>query len=135
MSQPSLIAQLGNKLLSHVLTGARPVSAGDGVDLATWKTGGGYVDLSGFIYFSGTLAASLTAPTGGTLGVELWGFKLGQWWLVGSLNNAAAIPIVSATLGAVTKSDLIGGFDRLFVAATTSAGTVTAQFVPLEVLL
>ena len=81
------------------------------------------------------MAASVTQPAGGTVGVEVWGFKLGQWWRVAVLNGGNAVPIVSNTLGESERVDFLGGFDRLFVAGVASAGAVTAQFVPYEVVL
>jgi hypothetical protein len=129
----SLVAQLTDRVVQHALTGARPASASDGVDLAAWKTST-YGPVSIEIYLDGTAAATITAPTGGTLGVELWGFKLDQWWFLEPLNAGAAIPIASNTLGAAQGVDGVGGFDRLFVAGTISAGTGSAQFVPFEVL-
>lgn len=130
----SLVAQLTNLAVSHALNGVRPSALTDGADLTTWKTQGAYGFVSALIYFDGTAAASCTAPTGGSSGVELWGLKSGQWWLIGSLNGGTAIPIVSDTLGNVLQTDLVGGFDRLFVAGTASVGTVTPQFVPLEAM-
>jgi hypothetical protein len=130
----SLVAQLTDQLLQHALTGARPASPTDGVDLAAWKSGGAYGPVTAQIYLDGTAAATIAAPAGGAAGVELWAFRLGQWWLVGVLHAGAPIPIASATLGATERIDDVGGFDRLFLAGTPSAGTVTAQLVPLEVL-
>jgi hypothetical protein len=136
MSTRSLVAQLTDRAVQHALTGNRPTSATDGVDLSTWKSGGVYSPDFVEIYFDGTAAATVSAPPGGTIGVELWGFKFGQWWLTTALNVGAVIPIASDTLGAAQRvEDVVGGFDRLFVAGTASAGTVTAQFVPLEVIL
>lgn len=134
VSTRSLVAQLADRLVQHLITGTRPVLATDGVDLATWKTGGAYGPVSAAIYFDGSAPATLTAPTGGAIGVELWGLKLGQWWLIGALNAGAAIVIVSETLGSTLQVEGVGGFDRLFVAGTSSAGAATAQLVPLEVL-
>jgi hypothetical protein len=130
----SLVAQLADKVVQHALTGARPSSPTDGVDLSSWKTGGAYGPVSIEIYFDGTTAATIGVPAGGTLGVELWGWKLGQWWVLAPLNAGAVIPIASDTLGAAVEVDGVGGFDRLFVAGTMSAGAGTAQFVPFEVM-
>lgn len=134
MPTRSLVAQLTDKLVQHAINGARPAAPTDGADLATWKVGGAYGPSSVAIYLDGTAPATIAAPAGGSLGVELWGFKLGQWWLIGSLNASVAIPVASDTLGSVVQLEGIGGFDRLFVAGTPSAGTVSAQLVPLEVL-
>jgi hypothetical protein len=130
----SLVAQLTERGVQHTLTGNRPASAADGVDLATWKSGGAYGPVTAQIYLDGTAAATIAAPAGGSAGVELWGFKLDQWWLVDVLHAGASIPIASDTLGDTERIDDIGAFDRLFVAGTPSAGAVTARFVPFEVL-
>jgi len=130
----SLVAQLTDKLVEHAITGARPTRSTDGADLVTWKTGGAYGPISVAIYLDGSATATVTSPTGGAIGVELWGFKLGQWWLIDVLNLGAPIAIVSDTLGATEQLDGVGGFDRLFVAGTLSAGNATAMFVPIEVL-
>lgn len=130
----SLVAQLTERTVQHALTGARPASATDGVDLASWKSGGAYGPVTAQIYLDGTAAATIGSPIGGSAGAELWGFQLGQWWLVGTLHAGTPIPIVSDILGATERIDDIGGFDRLFVAGTPSAGAVTARFVPFEVL-
>lgn len=130
----NLAAQLAERVVQHPITGARPALPSDGVDLATWRRGS-YTPVSARVYFDGTTAATVTVPTGGTAGVELWGFKLGQWWLIASLHAGAAIPIAADALGATEHIEGIGGFDRLFIAGTLSAGTGVVQFVPLEVVL
>jgi hypothetical protein len=103
----SLVAQLTERAVQHTLTGARPATVNDGADLTTWKTQGAYGFVSALIYFDGSAAANVTAPTGGTAGVELWGLKQGQWWLIGSLNAGSTIAIVatrSATFSRRTRS-------------------------------
>lgn len=132
--QRSLVAQLTDKLVQHDLTGARPVAKTDGVDLSTWKTGGAYGPIAVAIYFDGSESATIASPAGGAIGVELWGLKLGQWWLIDALNHGVAIPIASDTLGSTAQLDGVGGFDRLFVAGSISAGSGAALFVPMEVL-
>jgi len=134
MTTRTLVAQLTDKLVQHALTGARPTSPTDGVDLATWKTGGAYGPVSLVIYFDATAPATIAAPAGGSTGVELWGFSLGLWWLIAVLNAGLPIPIASDTLGSAEQLDGVGGLDRLFVAGTLSAGSCSAQFAPLEVL-
>lgn len=130
----TLVAQLTDKLLQHALTGLRPSAQTDGVDLSIWKTGGAYGPVSAALYFDGTDAAGVGAPTSGGLGVELWGFKLAQWWLIDVLNDGAPISIVSDSLGSTAQVDGVGGFDRLFIAGAVSAGAASALFVPLEIL-
>lgn len=132
------VVQLVERVQSHALTGVRPSASSDGVDISSWRSAG-YGPFSVQVYFDGTQAANVTQPTGGTVGVEVWGFKtvngIGQWWRCAILNGGNQIPIVSDTLGETERVDSIGSFDRLFVAGTASAGTVTALFVPLEVIL
>jgi hypothetical protein len=127
------IAQLTDKVQAHQLTGARPVATTDGVDITPWRSGA-YGPIAVQVYLDGTAPANITAPTGGTAGVELWAFKLGQWWRAATLNGGNSIPIVGDTLGETERVDFLGGFDRLFTAGTASAGTATAQFVPYEVV-
>lgn len=135
---PERIVQLVEKVQGHTLNGARPSGATDGVDTSSWRSGA-YGPFSLQVYFDGTQAANVTQPTGGAVGVELWGLKTvngaAKWWRVAILNGGSQIPIVSAALGESEKVDLVGSFDRLFVAGTGSAGTVTALFVPYEVIL
>jgi len=130
----SLVTQLTDKLIGHALTGSRPTSPTDGVDLAAWKTGGAYGPVSVVIYFDGTAPAAIAAPAAGSTGVELWGFSLGLWWLIAVFNAGVAIPIASDSLGSVEQLDDVGGFERLFVAGTVSSGSASVQFAPLEVL-
>ena len=134
MVHRQLVTQLVHQVVSHQLSGARPAAPTDGIDLASWQSGA-YSPTEAQLYLDGTAAASVTAPTGGTAGVELWGFKLGQWWLIGSLRSGAAIPIASDVLGAAERIAGIGGFDRLFLAGTASTGTITARLVPVEAAL
>jgi hypothetical protein len=126
------IAQLANLVQTHQLNGNRPAAATDGVDLASWRSGT-YGPIAVQVYLGGSAAASVTAPAGGAA-VEVWGFKLGAWWRVATLGGGAQIPIAGPGQGATERVDYLGGFDRLFVAGTASAGTVTAQFVPYEVV-
>lgn len=130
---PERVVQMVERVQVHTLTGARPAAAGDGVDTSSWRSGN-YGPIATQIYFDGDQTANVTQPTGGAVGVELWGFKLAQWWRIAILNGGNQIPIASATLGESERVDFAGGFDRLFVAGTASAGTVTVQFVPWEVV-
>ena len=135
---PERVAQLTEKVQTHALTGARPSGLTDGVDTSSWRSAG-YGPFSVQIYFDGSAAANVTQPTGGAVGVEVWGLKtingLTQWWRVAILNGGNQIPVVSDTLGESELVNAIGSFDRLFVAGTASAGTINALFVPLEIIL
>jgi hypothetical protein len=135
---PERIVQMVERAQSHVLTGARPVSVADGVDTSTWRSGA-YGPFSAQIYLDGNQAASVTQPTGGTAGVEVWALKTvngsTQWYRIAVLNAGSPIPLVSDVLGESERLDFIGSFDRLFIAGTASAGAVTATFVPYEIVL
>lgn len=78
-------------------------------------------------------ARTITSPTGGSSGVELWGCEQSQWSLIGLLNNGADITIIADTQSWSVTVDLGRSYDRLEVAGTKSAGTVTKQFIPIEV--
>ncbi len=117
---------------SATAIGARPALSTDGVDVTTWRPDGKRSPRLAQVFIAGSTAASITEPSSGTIGVELWGYVLGQWWLLGALNSGNAIPIVSATQGHAETLNEIGDFDRLAVAGTVSAGTATYVFAPLE---
>ena len=76
-------------------------------------------------------ARTVTSPTGGTSGVELWGCEQAQWSFIGLLNNGADISIVANTQSWITVVDLGRSYDRLEVAGTGT--NVTKQFIPIEV--
>lgn len=124
---------LAHRIVQHGLTGVRPSAATDGVDLAGWKQAG-YGPTRATIYIDASQATTIAAPTGGTIGAELWGFALDAWWFLGSLNGGAAIPIAGNTLGSALEVGGLVGYDRLFVAGTPDAGTATVKLAPHEVL-
>lgn len=127
-----VIELLKGKATAGLTIGARPALITDGVDITTWRPDSKRSPRLVQMFISGTGAASITEPASGTIGVELWGYTLGQWWLIGALNSGAAIPIVGATQGFAQSLNEIGDFDRLAVAGTVSAGTATVVFAPLE---
>ena len=133
MSQTrSLVALLEEKLVQVAISATRPSSGSDGVDITSWRTGGAFSSPLATVFVDGSQAANVTSPTGGSNGVELWGFRLSQWWLIGYLNNGSAIPVVGDTQGFAQEIDVVGVFDRLAVAGTMSAGSGTAKLVPME---
>lgn len=112
--------------------GARPALAGDGVDVTSWRPDGKRSPRDLQLFIAGTVAASITAPGGGTVGVELWGYKLGAWWFNCSINGANAVPIAGAGQGYAQPVYELGDFDRLAIAGTVSAGSASVVFAPLE---
>lgn len=135
MSTRSLIVQLTDRAVAHPLTGARPMSPIDGADITGWRSGA-YAPPAAVIYLDGLAPATVGPPRGGAAGVELWGYQLDQWWLLGPLNGSAPVPIAGDQLGAalLVEGLGVGGYERLFVAGTMSASSGVARFVPLEVI-
>ena len=130
--QRALVALLEDKLVSVAVAAARPAVAGDGVDITSWRTSGQFSGPLAAIFLDGSQAQTINSPTGGASGVELWGYRLSQWWLIGYLNAGTAIPVVGVDQGFAAEVNVIGIFDRLAVAGTPSAGTTTAKLVPME---
>lgn len=113
-------------------TAARPSAAGDGVDTTALR---GYGRITIVIDADG--ARTLSDPTGGTEGVELWGYESGaaQWSRIGILNNGADIAVIADTQSWAVTLDLGRSYSRLHVAGTISAGAITYRIVPIEVLV
>lgn len=126
-----LVALLKDRATSAVAIGARPSVAGDGVDITAWRSGA-FTCAQATVLVDGSAAAALTAPGAGTEGVELWGYVLSQWWLIGSLHDGNQINIAGDSQGFAQVLNDLGAFERLAVAATVSAGSATAKFVPME---
>jgi hypothetical protein len=126
-----LIAPLWELLTLGAVVGARPSAAGDGVDIAAWRKSA-YTPELAVVLLDGTLAAGLTAPGGGADGVELWGYVNSLWKFMGSLKSGGQINIIGATQGYAEEVQHVGIATRLAIAATVSAGVVTATFAPLE---
>ncbi len=127
-----LVAPLFELITAGTVVGARPTVAGDGVDITPWRKSA-YTPELALVQLTGTLAASLLAPATGNDGVELWGYVNGIWCFMGALKGGAAIAIVGATQGHAEEVQHVGIATRLAIAATVSAGVVTATFTPIEV--
>jgi hypothetical protein len=114
---------------THTVSATRPSAAGDGVDTSGFFIGWSRVSIT----LDADAARTLTSPTGGTAGVEVWGRAAGQWSIVGRLNSGTDIPLPGDTQGWIGTIDLGRSFDRLAVAGTPSGGTITAKFAPVLV--
>lgn len=134
MSLRSMVALLEEKALQVAVVATRPSAAGDGVDISSWRSSGNFSNPVAAVFVDGSQAQTVDSPTGGSSGVELWGYRFSQWWLLGFLNNKTAIPIAGAAQGFAQQVDVIGIFERLAVAGTVSGGAATAKLVPLEAL-
>jgi hypothetical protein len=128
----NLVALLESKLVQHTISATRPSGPSDGVDVTPWRTNGQFAGELAVVFIDGDQALSVSSPTGGSAGVELWGYRLSQWWLIGYLNDGTQISITGAAQGFAQQANVIGAFDRLAVAGTPSVGTVLAKFVPLD---
>ena len=127
-----VISLLKSYVTATVAVGDRPSAASDGVDITTWRLDSSNAPRLAQVFIDGSGAASITSPSDGSIGVELWGYTMGQWWLIAVLNSGNDIPIAGDTQGFAQSVNEIGDFDRLAVAGTVSAGSATAKFAPLE---
>lgn len=126
-----LIILLESVKVTATVSSTRPSAAGDGVDITTWRQAG-WAPTKAALFITGSETASLTSPTGGSDGPELWGYRLEAWHKLGHLNNGSAIEIAGAAQGFATEVNLVGICERLAVAGTASAGTATAKIVPIQ---
>lgn len=126
----ALFSLLDSKLVT-VTVGARPSSATDGVDITSWRTNGTFTGAMAAVFLSGSATATITSPTGGSSGVELWGYRMSKWWLIAELRDGRDIS-VTATTGYAQAVNVIGVYDRLAIAGTVSVGSATAQLGPIE---
>ena len=134
----TLVAINGGRLVSTVISAARPSLATDGVDITSWRDNGTFAPPLAAMMISGDEAMTLTSPAGGTRGVELYGYSVlngsGHWWLIGYVNDGQDIVIASATLGYAQEVDVLGVFTRLEVVAggIPVGHTALAQFAPID---
>lgn len=128
----SIVSLASGSLAQQIIaTTVRPAAAGDGVDIKFWRTNNQFSAGMAAVFLSGTAPATVNAPAG-ALGAELWGYAMTKWWLAGVLHDGLDIPIIGASQGFMQQLSILGIFERLAVAATVSAGIVTATFVPVE---
>jgi len=129
-----LITMTDAKAVTFAVTATRPTSDSDGVDITGWRLTAGYVYCPGVavLRLQGSAALTLASPTDGLDGPELWGYRDAAWWRLGYLNNGLDILIVGADQGFAAEVDFVGVFDRIAVAGTPSAGSVTAILTPLQ---
>lgn len=128
----SLVALLEGKLVQHNVGVTRPTLAGDGVDVLSWRTNGEYSSPLAAVFLDGDQALTLGPPTGGATGPELWGYRLGQWWRIGYLNDGEDVAIAGNVQGFAQAMNVVGIFERLCVAGTPSVGAVVAKLAPID---
>jgi hypothetical protein len=132
MATRNLLAALDNKLVQVAIAAARPTTALHGVDVTSWRTGVFFSSQMAALLVDGDQAMTIASPTGGALGVELWGYRLAQWWRIGYLNDGASIDIAGNLQGYAAEVDIIGIFDRIAVAGTPNVGAAIAKLIPIE---
>jgi hypothetical protein len=121
-----------SRLVQLTISDVRPTAIGDGVDISSWQDNGAFAPPLAGMFISGSTAQTLTSPPTGTRGVELYGWRLSKWWLIGYLNDGQDIVISSASQGYAQEVNVLGIFTRLCVVASISAGTSMAQFAPID---
>ncbi len=119
-------------IASVAVSATRPTSALHGVDVMHWRANGVFAPVLACLFLDGTLAATLTSPTDGTSGVELWGYRLSQWWRLGYINDSVDVELAGNLQGFAQQLDVIGVFERLCIAGTVSAGAATAKLAPID---
>lgn len=128
----TLLAMREQAELLIAVSATRPSGAGAGVDVTSWRQNALFGPPLAAVFLDGSGAQTLSSPTGGTAGPELWGYVKGEWWLIGYLNNGTDIAIVGAAQGFAQEMQVMGIFERLAVAATISAGTCNARLFPID---
>lgn len=128
----TLLAMIESQLVTVAVAAARPSLAGDGVDITSWRTNGEFSSRMAALFLDGSAAQTLTSPTGGTKGVELWGYRLSQWWLIGIINNGEDVVIVGTGQGFACEIDVVGIFEKLAIAGTPSTGSCQASLAPIQ---
>jgi hypothetical protein len=119
-------------LVTMAVSATRPAASTDGVDIMPWRANGLFAPPLAGMFISGSVALTLQAPAGGVRGVELYGWRLSKWWLIGYLNDGADIVINGAGLGYAQEVNILGIFERLCVVGVPTTGTVTASFAPVD---
>lgn len=119
-------------LATVAVSATRPILSSDGVSVTHWRANGAFAPPLAVVFLDGSTAQTITVPTGGSEGVELWGYRLSTWWKIGFLHNAADIVIAGASQGFAQEVNILGVFERLAVAGTPSSGTTQASFAPID---
>lgn len=103
-----------------------PATGSDGADITTIRSSG-FATRDGEILIDGSTGITLSGV------VKLYGYvtSRARWYLVATLNDAADIALTAA-VGYGQRVFDVGTYDRLALAATVSAGTVTVAYVPIE---
>lgn len=138
MSEKALRLNQFRKSGIAIAGGARPAAAGDGVDISSWhQIYGSYSPQMFTIFVNGSAAATVSSPTGGANGAEVWMYfaDLAKWELIGWLNDKNSITVVGANQGWSQNLQFTGIGDKIAVAGTWSAGTPDVQIEPLETRL
>lgn len=138
MSTRTLVAVNDGRWVTTPISSARPALSTDGCDITGWRDNGVFAPPLACMLISGDEAMTLTSPSGGSRGMELYGWRVtsgsGMWWLIGYLNDGQDIAIASAILGYGQEVEILGVFTRLFVAAGGVPGghVALAQFAPID---
>lgn len=127
----NVVSLLEHKLVQTTVMAAAPTLAGDGVAITSWRISGEFSGPYAWVSIYGSAPATITAPAAGGDGVEIYGYRLGMWWLIAELRDGRDTTI-STTKGYAQAVNIIGIFERLAVVGTVSAGTATVKLAPIE---
>jgi hypothetical protein len=133
MNQLRNLVALNEPLLaSTAVSATRPTLAANGVSIAGWRINTRFSPRWACVFLDGSIAQTISSPTGGSYGPELWGYIRSQWYLLGYLNNGSDIPIAGSGQGYLQLAHVVGVCDRLAIAGTPSAGTCAVELIPVE---
>jgi hypothetical protein len=129
-STRNLVSLVEAKVVNTNVMAAAPDDANDGVSILSWRSTDEYSGAYAMVAVTGDTIGTVTAPVGGQ-GVEIWGYRLGKWWLISELRDGRDIA-VGPLRGYAQAVNIIGVFERLAVVGTVSAGVATARLAPIE---
>lgn len=130
MRERNVVSLVEAKVVNTNLMAAAPTLVGDGVDITPWRTTGEFSGAYAMVAVTGDTDTTITAAVGGQ-GVEIWGYRLGKWWLISELRDGRDIT-VGPTRGYAQAVNIIGVFERLAVVGTVPLGVATARLAPIE---
>lgn len=121
------IALRTSSATTPIAVGARPTAANQFADISGWRLGG-MAPREAILDFDGDAALTISSPTGGSTGPELWGVVNGNIRLLGSL-HANPVVIAGDTEGYDEETEDAGLATGLYVAGTVTGGNATVSFI------
>ncbi len=119
-------------LVTAVVSPTRPSDVSHGVDITSWRTNGLFSPANAVVFVDGDDVMTISSPTDGANGVELWGYRLSRWSRIGYLNDGADVDIAGDGQGFAQPIGVVGVFERLAIAGTPSIGAAVADLAPID---